>query len=106
MLRQGTTTQNVPGRLGQQQADGVDELGFPLLEQRDLRRGGAQLGGGVRHVEIGGHPARRTLLKVQLDDALQADEMFRVLMGEKVEPRRDFIQKHALEVKEIDYHGA
>src|SRR5262249_31119028 len=51
-------------------------------------------------------PARRILLKVQLEDALKADEMFRVLMGEKVEPRRDFIQKHALEVKEIDYHGA
>jgi hypothetical protein len=30
----------------------------------------------------------------------------RTLMGEKVEPRRDCIQKHALEVKEIDYHGA
>jgi hypothetical protein len=30
----------------------------------------------------------------------------RILMREKVEPRRDFIQKHALEVKEIDYHGA
>ena len=40
------------------------------------------------------------------DDALKADEMFRTLMGEKVEPRREFIQKHALEVKEIDYHGA
>jgi DNA gyrase subunit B len=51
-------------------------------------------------------PARRTLMKVQLDDALKADEMFRTLMGEKVEPRRDFIQKHALEVKDIDYHGA
>ena len=51
-------------------------------------------------------PARRTLLKVQLDDALKADEMFRILMGEKVEPRRDFIQKHALEVNDIDYHGA
>jgi DNA gyrase subunit B len=51
-------------------------------------------------------PARRTLLRVQLDDALKADEMFRTLMGEKVEPRREFIQKHALEVKEIDYHGA
>lgn len=51
-------------------------------------------------------PARRTLIRVQLDDALKADEMFRVLMGEKVEPRRDFIQKHALEVKDIDYHGA
>jgi DNA gyrase subunit B len=51
-------------------------------------------------------PQRRTLLQVQLDDAVRADEMFRTLMGEKVEPRRDFIQKHALEVKDIDYHGA
>jgi DNA gyrase subunit B len=37
---------------------------------------------------------------------LKADEMFRILMGEKVEPRRDFIQKYALEVKDINYHGA
>ncbi|HEX5272188.1 MAG TPA: DNA gyrase subunit B [Gemmataceae bacterium] len=51
-------------------------------------------------------PVRRTLLRVQLDDALKAEEMFRVLMGDKVEPRREFIQKHALEVKDIDYHGA
>ncbi len=51
-------------------------------------------------------PARRTLLQVQLDDVLKAEDMFRTLMGEKVEPRRDFIHKHALEVKEIDYHGA
>jgi DNA gyrase subunit B len=51
-------------------------------------------------------PAKRTLMRVNLDNALMADEMFRVLMGEKVEPRRDFIQKHALDVKEIDYHGA
>lgn len=51
-------------------------------------------------------PEKRTLLCVQLDDAIKADDMFRTLMGEKVEPRREFIQKHALEVKEIDYHGA
>jgi DNA gyrase subunit B len=51
-------------------------------------------------------PSKRTLVKVQLDDAFKADEMFRTLMGEKVEPRREFIQKHALEVKDIDYHGA
>jgi hypothetical protein len=51
-------------------------------------------------------PDKRTLLRVQLDDALKADELFRTLMGEKVEPRKEFIQKYALEVKEIDYHGA
>jgi DNA gyrase subunit B len=51
-------------------------------------------------------PEKRTMLQVQLDDAVKADEMFRTLMGEKVEPRRDFITKYALEVKEIDYHGA
>jgi len=51
-------------------------------------------------------PERRTLVQVQLEDALKAEDMFRTLMGEKVEPRREFIQKHALEVKEIDYHGA
>jgi DNA gyrase subunit B len=52
------------------------------------------------------NPEKRTLLKVHLDDAVKADDMFRTLMGEKVEPRRDFIYKYALEVKEIDYHGA
>jgi DNA gyrase subunit B len=51
-------------------------------------------------------PAKRTLVRVQLEDAIKAEDMFRTLMGEKVEPRRDFIQKHALEVKDIDYHGA
>jgi DNA gyrase subunit B len=51
-------------------------------------------------------PAKRTLVKVSLENALKAEELFRTLMGEKVEPRREFIQKHALEVKDIDYHGA
>jgi len=52
------------------------------------------------------NPDVRTLLQIRLEDAIEADELFRILMGEKVEPRRDFIVKHALEVKEIDYHGA
>jgi DNA gyrase subunit B len=51
-------------------------------------------------------PARRTLLQVRLDDATLADEMFRTLMGEKVEARREFIQTHSLDVKDLDYHGA
>jgi DNA gyrase subunit B len=51
-------------------------------------------------------PSNRTLMQVKLEDASAADEMFRTLMGEKVEPRRDFINKHALQMEEIDYHGS
>jgi DNA gyrase subunit B len=47
-------------------------------------------------------PARRTLLKVTIEDVIQAERMFTVLMGEEVEPRREFIEKHALEVKNLD----
>jgi DNA gyrase subunit B len=47
-------------------------------------------------------PAHRTLLKVTMEDAGAADELFRVLMGDKVEPRREFIEKHALEVRNLD----
>ena len=47
-------------------------------------------------------PAERTLLRVQLNDAAEADRLFSLLMGESVEPRREFIEKHALEVTELD----
>ncbi len=47
-------------------------------------------------------PSNRTVVRVQLTDAAAADEMFRVLMGDKVEPRREFIEKHALDVRNLD----
>jgi len=47
-------------------------------------------------------PATRTLLKVCLEDAQQADETFSILMGDKVEPRRDFIEKNAQYVETLD----
>ena len=47
-------------------------------------------------------PANRTLLRVSMDDAAAADDLFRVLMGEKVEPRREFIERHALDVRNLD----
>jgi DNA gyrase subunit B len=47
-------------------------------------------------------PANRTLIQVSMRDVGAADEMFRVLMGDKVEPRREFIEKHALEVRNLD----
>jgi DNA gyrase subunit B len=47
-------------------------------------------------------PETRTLLKVNIEDAVAADEIFTILMGDKVEPRRDFIQNNALDVSELD----
>jgi DNA gyrase subunit B len=47
-------------------------------------------------------PERRTLLKVRVEDFVDADEIFTILMGEEVEPRRDFIQNNALEVSMLD----
>jgi DNA gyrase subunit B len=47
-------------------------------------------------------PANRTLIQVSMRDVGAADDMFRILMGDKVEPRREFIEKHALEVRNLD----
>lgn len=47
-------------------------------------------------------PAERTLLKVQIEDAVEADNLFTVLMGDEVEPRRRFIENNALNVKNLD----
>ncbi len=47
-------------------------------------------------------PGKRNLLQVKVEDIVDADEIFTILMGEEVEPRRDFIQTHALEVSMLD----
>ena len=47
-------------------------------------------------------PERRTLLKVDIADIDQADDIFSVLMGNVVAPRRNFIQTHALDVRNLD----
>ena len=48
------------------------------------------------------NPAERTLLRVALEDAMAADDMFSVLMGDKVEPRRKFIEDNAHLVRNLD----
>ena len=48
------------------------------------------------------NPENRTLLQVTVDDAMNADETFSILMGDQVEPRRKFINDNALLVKELD----
>ena len=48
-------------------------------------------------------PERRTLKRIELDDAVAADETFTILMGEKVEPRKEFIEKNAQYAVNLDY---
>ena len=47
-------------------------------------------------------PEKRALLQVTIEDSVKADEIFTILMGDQVEPRKEFITKHALEAKNID----
>ena len=47
-------------------------------------------------------PEKRTILKVTLEDAVETDKMFTVLMGDQVEPRREFIEDYAHQVKNLD----
>ncbi len=47
-------------------------------------------------------PANRTLLKVNIEDAIVCDQLFDILMGERVEPRREFIESNAVYVKNLD----
>ena len=47
-------------------------------------------------------PSVRSLMSIKMDDAIEADRMFTILMGDEVEPRRDFIQANARYVKNLD----
>ena len=48
------------------------------------------------------NPEKRILIKVTMDDAIKADETFTILMGDEVEPRREFIEQNAKYVKNLD----
>jgi DNA gyrase subunit B len=48
------------------------------------------------------NPEKRILLKVSIEDAVKSDEIFTILMGDKVEPRKNFIKQFAKEVRNLD----
>ena len=47
-------------------------------------------------------PQSRTMIKVRMEDAIEADQIFNLLMGDVVEPRREYIEKYAAGVKDLD----
>ncbi|MGE0707059.1 MAG: DNA gyrase subunit B [Planctomycetota bacterium] len=96
-------------------ARGKDELPFDGLidlpdEVREMARQGVDVQrykglGEMDHDELEEttmDPAKRQLKQVSMESSAQANQIFSVLMGNKVEPRRDFIERHALEVKDLD----
>ena len=49
------------------------------------------------------NPETRTIVRIELEDAIKADEIFTILMGDKVAPRREFIEKNAKYVQNLDF---
>jgi DNA gyrase subunit B len=47
-------------------------------------------------------PVNRIVKQITIEDAVEADKIFSILMGDEVEPRKEFIQEHAKEVRELD----
>ena len=81
-------------------AAGIRQLGGGGMEIKRFKGLGEMNAGQLWETTM--DPARRTLLRVRAEEAEEAERMFSVLMGDNVEMRRQFIEDHALEVKNLD----
>ena len=79
---------------------GIRELGSKGVEIKRFKGLGEMDAEQLWHTTM--NPQNRTLLRVKLEDAAEADRLFSILMGDNVAQRRSFIETHALEVKNLD----
>ena len=102
-----------PGPYRIEKADGEEEVDDVFAAVEALKKAAAQGQNIQRYKGLGEmnpqqlwettmDPERRTMLQVRVDDTVEADEVFSILMGDAVEPRREFIEKHALDVQNLD----
>jgi DNA gyrase subunit B len=98
MLKAGETSQEVPGF--SQLVQEIFNFGKKGVEVQRYKGLGEMNPEQLWQTTM--NPETRILLQVQVADAIKADEIFTVLMGDQVEPRRDFIQRNALSVTNLD----
>jgi len=102
-----------PGPYRIEKAEGAEEVDDVFAAVEVLKKAAAQGQNIQRYKGLGEmnpqqlwettmDPERRTMLQVRVDDTVEADEVFSILMGDAVEPRREFIEKHALDVQNLD----
>jgi DNA gyrase subunit B len=102
-----------PGPYRIEKPEGEEEVADVFAAVEALKRSAAQGQNIQRYKGLGEmnpqqlwettmEPERRTMLQVRVDDTVEADEVFSILMGDAVEPRREFIEKHALDVQNLD----
>jgi DNA gyrase subunit B len=97
-LKTDSTTTTVKSR--QELIDHIMELGKKDLQIQRYKGLGEMNPGQLWETTM--DPEKRTLLQVQIKDAVQTGEIFTILMGDAVEPRRQFIEENALDVKNLD----
>jgi DNA gyrase subunit B len=102
-----------PGPYRLEKGDGEEEVDDVFAAVEALKKAAAQGQNIQRYKGLGEmnpqqlwettmDPERRTMLQVRVDDTVEADDVFAILMGDAVEPRREFIEKHALDVQNLD----